>query len=68
MTTKISFREKIATNPVVLKELRGRMRGNRAFIILTGYIALMSAFLERAAAQAGPGPSGAPLQDCHPRG
>lgn len=42
--TSTPFREKMATNPVVLKELRGRMRGNRSFIILTGYIALMSAF------------------------
>lgn len=31
-------------NPVILKELRGRMRGNRAFILITGYVALMSAF------------------------
>ncbi|MBI4631451.1 MAG: hypothetical protein HY740_07015, partial [Chloroflexi bacterium] len=42
--TSTPFREKMATNPVVLKELRGRMRGNRSFIILTGYIGLMSAF------------------------
>lgn len=32
-------------NPVVLKELRGRMRGLRAFVILTVYLSLMSAFV-----------------------
>ncbi len=31
-------------NPVTLKELRGRMRGARAFIVLTVYVLLMSAF------------------------
>lgn len=31
-------------NPVALKELRGRMRGARAFIVLTVYVGLMSLF------------------------
>jgi ABC-2 type transport system permease protein len=31
-------------NPVVIKELRGRMRGARAFAVLTVYLALMSGF------------------------
>ncbi|KAB2903417.1 MAG: hypothetical protein KJ064_20560 [Anaerolineae bacterium] len=31
-------------NPVVLKELRGRMRGPRAFIVLTGFLALVGGF------------------------
>src|SRR5258708_26930719 len=31
-------------NPVVLKELRGRMRGPRAFVVLTVYLILMSGF------------------------
>ena len=31
-------------NPVMLKELRGRMRGVRAFAVLTVYLVLMSAF------------------------
>ena len=31
-------------NPVVLKELRGRMRGPRAFIVLTGYLTLVGGF------------------------
>lgn len=30
-------------NPITLKELRGRMRGARAFIVLSLYVALMSA-------------------------
>jgi ABC-2 type transport system permease protein len=31
-------------NPIVLKELRGRMRGSRAFVVLTVYLVLMSGF------------------------
>lgn len=31
-------------NPVMLKELRGRMRGIRAFIVMTVYLGLMSGF------------------------
>lgn len=31
-------------NPVMLKELRGRMRGIRAFVVLTIYLGLMSGF------------------------
>jgi ABC-2 type transport system permease protein len=31
-------------NPVVLKELRGRMRGMRAFVVMTIYLLLMSGF------------------------
>lgn len=31
-------------NPVMLKELRGRMRGVRAFLVLTVYLGLMSGF------------------------
>jgi ABC-type transport system involved in multi-copper enzyme maturation permease subunit len=31
-------------NPVVLKELRGRMRGARAFVVISVYLALMSGF------------------------
>jgi ABC-2 type transport system permease protein len=30
------------TNPVIVKELRGRMRGARAFIVLTAYLLLLS--------------------------
>lgn len=34
----------LSSNPVVLKELRGRMRGARAFVVITVYLALMSGF------------------------
>lgn len=33
---------RIRRNPVVIKELRGRMRGGRAFVILTIYLLLLS--------------------------
>ena len=39
------LREQLTRNPVVLKELRGRMRGPRAFIVLTVYLLLMSGFV-----------------------
>jgi ABC-2 type transport system permease protein len=32
------------SNPLLIKELRGRMRGARAFVILTVYLALLSCF------------------------
>lgn len=32
-------------NPVAVKELRSRMRGRRAYLVLTGYLVLMSAFI-----------------------
>ena len=38
-------RGRLIRNPVVLKELRGRMRGMRAFVVLTVYLALMSGFV-----------------------
>jgi len=34
----------IRSNPVMIKELRGRMRGRRAFVALTIYAGLLSAF------------------------
>ena len=34
----------LTDNPVVLKELRGRMRGARAFIVLSVYLLLLGAF------------------------
>lgn len=40
----LSLRERLAANPVILKELRGRMRGNRGFVVLTVYLGLMSLF------------------------
>jgi ABC-2 type transport system permease protein len=35
----------LTRNPVAVKELRGRMRGPRAFIVLTLYLLLMSGFV-----------------------
>jgi ABC-2 type transport system permease protein len=34
----------VRRNPIALKELRGRMRGARAFVVLTVYLVLMSIF------------------------
>jgi ABC-type transport system involved in multi-copper enzyme maturation permease subunit len=36
---------RILDNPVVLKELRGRMRGRQAFILLTVYLGLIAFFI-----------------------
>src|SRR5215216_3216418 len=36
---------KLVGSPVVLKELRGRMRGMRVFVFMTVYLALMSGFV-----------------------
>jgi ABC-type transport system involved in multi-copper enzyme maturation permease subunit len=38
-------RRNLITNPVALKELRSRMRGRRAFVVLTVYLLLMSLFI-----------------------
>ncbi|MDJ0753492.1 MAG: ABC transporter permease [Ardenticatenaceae bacterium] len=35
----------LAENPITQKELRSRMRGARAFVVLTGFLVLMSAFV-----------------------
>jgi len=43
-TLRHRLRRLLADNPVVLKELRGRMRGARAFIVLTIYLGLLGAF------------------------
>jgi ABC-2 type transport system permease protein len=37
-----AFRRQVLDNPVVHKELRGRMRGRRAFVVLTIYLLLLS--------------------------
>lgn len=36
---------RLADNPVLRKELRGIMRGQRSFWLLTGYVAVLSAFI-----------------------
>src|SRR6266498_821827 len=35
----------LTDNPVIMKELRSRMRGRRAFILLTAYLTLISLFI-----------------------
>jgi ABC-type transport system involved in multi-copper enzyme maturation permease subunit len=42
---KFDPRAWLASNPVILKELRGRMRGGRAFLLLTLYLFFMSAII-----------------------
>ncbi|HNB51532.1 MAG TPA: hypothetical protein PK530_06295 [Anaerolineales bacterium] len=42
---KFDPRAWIADNPVILKELRGRMRGGRAFLLLTLYLLFMSGII-----------------------
>ncbi len=37
--------KRLAENPVILKELRGRMRGRRAFLFLTFYLVVISIFI-----------------------
>src|SRR6266496_4673751 len=36
---------RILDNPVILKELRGRMRGRQAFILLSIYLGLIALFI-----------------------
>ena len=42
---KFDLRSRIAGNPVILKEMRGRMRGGRAFLLLTLFLFFMSAII-----------------------
>ena len=35
----------LVNNPIAVKELRGRMRGRRAFVILTIYLLLLAVFI-----------------------
>lgn len=37
--------QRFLDNPVILKELRGRMRGRQAFILLTTYLGLIAVFI-----------------------
>ena len=58
------MRLNLSINPVLVKELRGRMRGPRAYLFLSGILALMGLvsyglyYLARTAAQYGGGPPG----------
>jgi ABC-type transport system involved in multi-copper enzyme maturation permease subunit len=38
----LSFINKVMDNPIIAKELKGRMRGRQGFILLTAYLALVS--------------------------
>ena len=54
------LRKYIQENPIVLKELRGRMRGGRAYILITIYLILLGGlvgmiYLGHAVAQTSPG-------------
>ena len=40
--SRLALPERLRRNPIVVKELRGRMRGNRAFVLITVYLALLS--------------------------
>ncbi len=42
---KKSFLQRLRENPVAVKELRSRMRGRRAFVVLTVHLLVMSAFI-----------------------
>jgi len=43
--TRPNLFQRLADNPVIIKELRGRMRGRRAFLLLTGYLTVISVFI-----------------------
>jgi ABC-2 type transport system permease protein len=42
--TEVRRRPRRESNPLLVKELRGRMRGARAFVVLTVYLLLLSCF------------------------
>jgi ABC-type transport system involved in multi-copper enzyme maturation permease subunit len=42
---RINFFSQIMDNPIITKELKGRMRGRQGFIILGSYLALISFFI-----------------------
>ncbi len=58
--TRLTLSQRLRENPVVLKELRSRMRGGRAFILITIYLIVLGSlvgtvFLSFAAASDTPG-------------
>jgi len=44
-TTRTNLFTRMSNNPVILKELRGRMRGGQAFTLLTVYLGLIALFI-----------------------
>ncbi len=65
--TRVRKRKARESNPLLIKELRGRMRGARAFVVLTVYLLLLSCFTSiiyyayTASATSGGGPDMADL-------
>ena len=45
VSERSNFLRRMMDNPVILKELRGRMRNRQAFILLTVYLGLISLFI-----------------------
>jgi ABC-type transport system involved in multi-copper enzyme maturation permease subunit len=45
VSKKKSFLQRLRENPVTMKELRSRMRGRRAFVVLTVHLLVMSGFI-----------------------
>lgn len=63
---KKNFWQRLRENPVTVKELRSRMRGRRAFVVLTIHLLVMSAFITlvySAFASATSGPYGPDSRD-----
>jgi ABC-2 type transport system permease protein len=63
---KKSFIQQLRENPVTVKELRSRMRGRRAFVVLTIHLLVMSGFITlvySAFASAAGGPFGPDSRD-----
>lgn len=63
---KKSFIQRLRENPVTVKELRSRMRGRRAFVVLTIHLLVMSGFITlvySAFASAASGPFGPDSRD-----
>ena len=44
-TERMGLFKRLIDNPVILKELRGRMRGGQAFTLLTIYLGLIAMFI-----------------------
>ena len=66
VTQKKSFIQRLRENPVTVKELRSRMRGRRAFVVLTVHLLVMSGFITlvySAFASAASGPYGPDSRD-----
>jgi len=66
MTRRQRLQRTLLVNPITLKELRGRMRGRRAFVVLTLYLFFMGAIISLVylgMVSSNPGPSGVGLRE-----